>query len=97
MLKNFNSIKKILNSIQLKFNLFTLLFVSIIQVILNKIKFNKINLIYNKSIIIFYFLKTYSTIFINNYTTRRSFSLRERSPPLTKCTLENNENELIHP
>nr|QJQ35070.1 LAGLIDADG endonuclease [Fusarium acutatum] len=37
--------------------------------------FNKINLIYNKSIRSFYFLKTYSTIFINNYTTRRSFSM----------------------
>nr|QJQ35341.1 LAGLIDADG endonuclease [Fusarium pseudoanthophilum] len=37
--------------------------------------FNKINLIYNKSIISFYFFKTYSTIFINNYTTRRSFSM----------------------
>jgi len=37
--------------------------------------FNKINLIYNKSIRSFYFFKTYSTIFINNYTTRRSFSM----------------------
>ena len=31
--------------------------------------FNKINLIYNKSIRCFYFLNTYFTIFINNYTT----------------------------
>jgi hypothetical protein len=37
--------------------------------------FNKINLIYNKSIRSFYFFKTYYTIFINNYTTRRSFSM----------------------
>jgi NADH-ubiquinone oxidoreductase chain 2 len=53
--------------------------------------FNKINLIYNKSIISFYFFKTYSTIFINNYTTRGSFSmliysfsLLERSPAIEK-------------
>nr|QJQ35481.1 LAGLIDADG endonuclease [Fusarium begoniae]QJQ35521.1 LAGLIDADG endonuclease [Fusarium ananatum]QJQ35562.1 LAGLIDADG endonuclease [Fusarium guttiforme] len=37
--------------------------------------FNKRNFIC-KSIRSFYFIKTYSTIFINNYTTRRSFSLR---------------------
>jgi hypothetical protein len=37
--------------------------------------FNKRNFIC-KSIRSFYFIKTYSTIFINNYTTRRSSSLR---------------------
>nr|YP_010044467.1 NADH dehydrogenase subunit 2 [Tolypocladium guangdongense]QPF24412.1 NADH dehydrogenase subunit 2 [Tolypocladium guangdongense] len=43
--------------------------------------FNKINLIYNKSIRYFYFLKTYSIIFINNYTTN----------------IKNNNNKLINP
>lgn len=32
--------------------------------------FNKLNLIYNKYITYFYFLTTYSTIFIKNYTTK---------------------------
>lgn len=43
--------------------------------------FNKIYLIYNKSIRCFYFLKFYSTIFINNYTTN----------------IKNNNNKLINP
>lgn len=43
--------------------------------------FNKINLIYNKSIRCFYFLKFYSTIFINNYTTN----------------IKNNNKKLINP
>ena len=43
--------------------------------------FNKINLIYNKSIRCFYFLKTYFIIFINNYTTN----------------IKNHNNKLINP